>query len=335
MRPILLVLLVLYHSFAPYISSLKSWPLPNGFHPVEVYNWIGILSYAYLLEGFIFISGYIFTFQLVEKKRFSSLKSLLSTKFHRLLIPSFIFSTIYILFFLHGLSPLSIVVKIIGGAGHLWYLPCLFWCFLFQYVVVEKDFSPKYMLVVFVIATGISCITLPLQIGRALYFIGFFYGGGIFWKINKWFHDKDSAKNILLSWAVFVILFITISFSIHYMSSISPTGKNNLLIKGSMLVTKAYSKAILGWSGIIALYLTSVYYCKRHSLGKIIIKIGACGYGVYVFHQFILVYLYRYTDFPSLCGTYLLPWTGFLVTVVLSVLLTLVVRSTKFGRKYL
>lgn len=335
MRPILLVLLVSYHAFAPYISSLKTWPLPDGFHQVEVYDWIGLLSRAFRLEGFVFISGYIFTFQLVEKKKFSSLKRLFTSKFQRLLIPSFIFSTLYILFFLHGLSPLATVLQIIGGAGHLWYLPCLFWCFLFQYIVIEKDFSPKLMLIVLVIAMAISCVHLPLQINKAFYYISFFYGGGIFWKYNKWFHDKDSVKNIFLSWFVFAILFVFVNLLILHLNSISSTQKMSLVLKGSMLLAKTYSKAILGWFGIIALYLTSVYYCKRHSLGKTIIKIGACGYGVYVFHQFILVYLYRYTEFPQLCGNYILPWAGFGATVFLSVLLTLAVRSTKIGRRYL
>ena len=335
MRPILLVLLVAYHAFAPYISSMKAWPLPDGFHQVEVYDWIGLLSRAFRLEGFVFISGYIFTFQLVEKRKFSSFKHLFTSKFQRLLIPGFIFSSLYILFFLHGVSPLSTVLKIVGGAGHLWYLPCLFWCFLFQYIVIEKNFSPKLMLAVLVIATGVSFVPMPLQLGRALYYIGFFYGGGIFWKCSKWFRDKDSSKNICLAWTIFFSLFVVVNLVILHFTSIYSTQKLSMLYKGLILVTNTYSKAILGWSGIIALYLTSVYYCKRHSLGKTIIKIGACGYGVYVFHQFILVYLYRYTEFPQLCGNYILPWAGFGVTVVLSVLLTLAVRSTKVGRKYL
>ena len=335
MRPILLVLLVSYHAFAPYISSLKSWPLPEGFHQVEVYDWIGLLSRAFRLEGFVFISGYIFTFQLVEKKKFSSLKSLFTSKFQRLLIPSFIFSTLYILFFLHGLSPFSTVLNIIGGAAHLWYLPCLFWCFLFQYIVIEKDFSPKLILIVLVIAMAISCVHLPFQINKVFYYISFFYGGGIFWTFSKWFDNKGSIKNIFMAWAIFAILFVVINLLIIHLNSVSSTQKLSIVLKGGMLLAKTYSKAILGWSGIIALYLTSVYYCKKHILSDIIIKIGACGYGVYVFHQFILVYLYRYTEFPQICGTYGLPWAGFGVTVIFSVLLTLAVRSTKIGRRYL
>jgi hypothetical protein len=157
----------------------------------------------------------------------------------------------------------------------------------------------------------------------------------MFWKYNKWFHDKDSVNNIFLSWVIFAILFVITNLLILHINSISSTQQLSLALKGSMLLAKTYSKALLGWSGIIALYLTSVYYCKKHALGKTIIKIGACGYGVYVFHQFILVYLYRYTGFPQWCGTYWLPWAGFGVTVVLSVILTLAVRSTKIGKKYL
>lgn len=102
-----------------------------------------------------------------------------------------------------------------------------------------------------------------------------------------------------------------------------------------MLALKSVTKAGLAWTGIYALYLTAVIYCKKHELSQVIIKIGACGYGVYVFHQFILMYLYRYTIVPSVAGTYMLPWVGFAITLVLSTALTLLIRLTKVGRKYL
>ena len=74
---------------------------------------------------------------------------------------------------------------------------------------------------------------------------------------------------------------------------------------------------------------------SKRTIGKTILKIGACGYGVYVFHQFILLYLYHHTAMPSQTGTYLLPWIGMVITVVVSVSLTLAVRQTKLGRRYL
>lgn len=332
MRPILLVLLVSYHAFAPYVGT---WPLPEGIHQVESYGWIGLLSRAFRLEGFVFISGYIFTFQLVEKKKFSSFKSLFVSKFQRLLIPGFIFSALYVAFFLHDLSPVSVLLKVVEGAGHLWYLPCLFWCFLLQYLIISRDVNRKLMTVIILVAGALSCLPLPFQMGKACYYIMFFCGGGVFWKYRNWFHGKGSVHNILISWIIFTMLFVTVNLIIERLTAILSSQECSIALKGCILLARVYMKAILGWSGIVALYLTSVYYCNRHTLGKTVLKIGVCGYGVYVFHQFILVYLYRHTELPSVCGTYRLPWTGFLITTVLSVSLTLLVRQTKIGRKYL
>lgn len=96
MRLVLLILLVLYHAFAPYVGT---WDKPNGVVDIEVYRWIGLLSRAFRLEGFVFISGYIFTFQVLERRKFEKVSILLKSKIERLLIPSFIFSAIYLLFY--------------------------------------------------------------------------------------------------------------------------------------------------------------------------------------------------------------------------------------------
>lgn len=83
MRPILLVLLVAYHAFAPYVGS---WEKPDGIDEFEFYRWIGLLSRAFRLEGFVFISGYIFTFQVIERHKFDNFLQLLKSKTERLLI---------------------------------------------------------------------------------------------------------------------------------------------------------------------------------------------------------------------------------------------------------
>lgn len=77
MRPILVLLLVSYHAFAPYCGA---WLELEGIKSVEAYKWIALFSKAFLLEGFIFISGYIFNFQLKSKNTFINVWSLIKTK---------------------------------------------------------------------------------------------------------------------------------------------------------------------------------------------------------------------------------------------------------------
>ena len=182
MRPILLVLLVSYHAFAPYVGT---WSMPEGIHEVEVYRWLGFLSRAFRLEGFVFISGYIFTFQVLERRKFESFSSLLTSKLQRLLIPSFIFSIAYLLCFRNYTGVANAVTKILGGAGHLWYLPCLFYCFLIQYLLLANKVRRSSCIALLAVMMLVSIVHLPLNLHKPLYYMTFFYGGGIFWQHSE------------------------------------------------------------------------------------------------------------------------------------------------------
>ena len=332
MRPILLVLLVSYHSFAPWVGS---WPMMQGIHEFELYKWIGLLSRAFRLEGFIFISGYIFTFQILSRNKYHSLYSLIKSKIKRLYIPSIIFSILYFLCFLQFRGLDNFILSIVGGSAHLWYLPCLFWCFIIQYVFLKKEVPPPPVcLLMLIVGVAVSFINLPLNLNKPLYYMLFFYGGGLCYRYGSIIQRYVSRHIIIMSWITFVILFVFLNLIMEYNRAFKESHAN-LLISIACGSANALLKAILGWSGIAALYLTASVYCMTHKVGPLIIKIGSCGYGVYVFHQFILVYLYRYTTLPGLVGTYLLPWLGFAITVIVSVMLTLLVRSTKVGRVYL
>lgn len=331
MRPILLVLLVSYHAFAPYVGT---WSLPQGVEDVCIYKWLGLLSRAFRLEGFVFISGYIFTYQLLYRNKFTSFKDLAISKFERLIVPSMVFSAIYILLFKRDEGIIASLNDIIAGAGHLWYLPCLFWCFLMQYLILKKSWNIYLLISILILGVLFSIVPLPLRISRSLYYMMFFCGGGIFWKYSEVIKQKCNTSRCIIAWMVFIGLFVVINLMLFETNEYR--GSTNIAIfKVILLVSEKILKALLGWSGIFALYLTSIIYCRKRTIGKTILKIGACGYGVYVFHQFILLYLYRYTTLPSLTGTYLLPWIGMMITVVISVCLTLAVRQTKVGRRYL
>lgn len=331
MRPILLVLLVSYHAFAPYVGS---WSLPQGIDNVYIYKWLGLLSRAFLLEGFVFISGYIFTYQLLYRKKFTSFKELAISKFERLIVPSIVFSAIYILLFKRDEGIVASVSDIIAGAGHLWYLPCLFWCFLMQYLILKKSWNIYILASILVLGILLSTIPLPLRISRSLYYMMFFCGGGLFWRYSETIKQKCNITKCITAWMVFFVLFITVNLALFEIKDYR-SSTDVAIFKGMLMASEKIFKAVLGWSGIFALYLTSIIYCSKRTIGKTILKIGACGYGVYVFHQFILLYLYHHTAMPSQTGTYLLPWIGMAITVVVSVCLTLAARQTKLGRRYL
>lgn len=95
-RPILIVLLVLYHAFAPWCGA---WSAFNGYEPNEIYWWIGKSAYSFLLPMFVFISGYIWAFQREALNKIDTFKQLAIKKFKRLYVPSLLFSIAYIAMF--------------------------------------------------------------------------------------------------------------------------------------------------------------------------------------------------------------------------------------------
>lgn len=60
-------------------------------------------------------------------------------KAERLILPSVVFSLVYWQLFNGDITDLvgggKIVISVLSGVGHLWYLPVLFWCFVSLWIV--------------------------------------------------------------------------------------------------------------------------------------------------------------------------------------------------------
>ena len=73
-------------------------------------------------------------------------------------------------------------------------------------------------------------------------------------------------------------------------------------------------------------------YVKLFNVSKRMITLGGLSFGVYLIQQFILKYAYYKTDIPYLLNPYLLPWVGFVFTLIVSVALSYILIKTKSGR---
>lgn len=85
--------------------------------------------------------------------------------------------------------------------------------------------------------------------------------------------------------------------------------------------------------GIMALYLTIVHFTNREGFvpPKRVINASSDCDGVYVFHQFILVWLYFYTPLVSSCHSLLVPIIGLAIAFSVSLLLTRLFLKTRWG----
>lgn len=337
-RLFLIILLVFYHAFAIFSGS---WPSIEGFHDIRIYDIMDKLSYACLLETFVFISGYILGYQVRIKGHTSVFKTkdFLGKKFKRLIIPSLLFSLIYVLSF--GDLSESIIIqvyKIVSGAGHMWFLPMLFWCFSIVYILEKFKLSYKYIFPILVIVIFCSALPIPLRINNALYYVFFFYTG---YYIQK--NDICINRNILFKIPMFLILFSLAFILKLYFSENYPTSygggylaDNQMLNKIMFTSGNIILRFICASFGVALLMNLSVLIISNYNISKYkyFLKLSECCFGVYIFQQFILK-LFNRSQLPYMLNEYLYPWVIFLATLILSLVITVLFRKTKLGKQLL
>lgn len=333
MRVVLIVLLVLYHSFAIFNGA---WEKQADYPDIPAYWWIATSSYAFMLEAFVFISGYVFGHQIKNKgDDILSFNYLIVRKAKRLLLPGLFFSMIYYALFYNIHRPMTeIAYSILNGCGHLWFLPMLFWCFVGIYVIEKLRMRGKWQFAVIVLCSICSFLPLPLRMNNALYYFLFFYIG---YRCPD--YKAIIAPYIRPKYAVAATCLFVGSFAVLTCFN-KMGGVNNILIYNSLLskITKLsvvnVSRIIYSTNGLLMLYLMINLLLKQNILHvtPAVLRISSMCFGVYIFQQFILKYLYYYSGLTDICTPLALPWVGFIITLVISLLMSWIALKTKFGR---
>lgn len=119
-RPILIVLLVFVHCFTVFNGG---WPPFEGYKDCTGYMWFSRTCYSFMLETFIFVSGYVWAYQVIDLQKRSSLGILVKKKAERLILPSVVFSLVYWQLFNGDITDLvgggKIVISIIWSRSSL------------------------------------------------------------------------------------------------------------------------------------------------------------------------------------------------------------------------
>lgn len=333
MRPIILVFLVLYHSFIIYNSQ---WTPPLGFEDCSLYKWIARFSYSFLLEAFVFISGYLWYYQTKEQQRNFTIKDVIYNKFKRLLLPSIIFSSLYIILFPNEIPHASpsfflYLYFIIFGAGHMWFLPMLFWCFVIQWIVDRLNINIWIVLLFAFIASLVSSIPLPCQLNHTLQYYMFFCLGYIFKSTSLKIEQYVNKARILGGVCVFIVSFIGLMLVRDQLINYSVV-ETELIPKTILSILNRLCMITYSTLGVVMFYSICLKYVANNQLSPHFVQLGGYCFGVYLFQQFILKYLYYYTQLPVLLGSTFLPWFGFIVTLMISLSLCWMLRLTKMGK---
>ena len=332
-RPVIIFLLVFMHSFTMFTGG-DTWPLPVGIHHVEAYRQLTWFTYSFFLEMFVFISGYLFCYQ--TSKREIEWKSLIKKKAQRLLLPSIVFSTIYFLiFFLNsGQSWGSAILNILSGSGHMWFLPMLFWCFLLGFLLTKILIPEWVKLVVCCLLVAMSGVVgfLPFQIGKMCYYIFFFYLGVVVYNNKEYLSRKLSIGKILGLFVTYIVSYAILSSLKGEIVSLPATNIVMKIVKAALvrISTLCYSLA-----GLLSLYSIVQYWLNAHPNWKpsnMLLQLNSICFGIYIFHQFVLKYLYYKTPLSTYVGTYYLPWVGFGIALLSSIVMSVLLSKVRVGR---
>lgn len=315
MRAVLALLIVVDHAFACYSGG---WPsLYETRHWFALYKWIGHLSLAFSLEAFVFVAGYLFSFQRVALGRKDSFWMLFFKKMKRLIVPSIIFSLLYFYLFKDYQGLHSFLYSISRGCGHMWFLPMLFWCYLGGWLLEQIKINDALKMLFLIALTLFVQFYLPLRLDRAIVYIPFFMAGNICYKHRDAILGLITPNRLALIWVIFAIVFAILR-PLRDVLEVSTLKRGCTLLYAGL--------------GVIAFYATCLKYIDKHRLSAFTETVSKCSFGIYLIQQFVLKGLYYKTSFPTFTGPVLLPWCGFILAIVASFVLSIFLLRTKPGR---
>lgn len=326
MRTVLAILIVFMHSFTIYQGG---WTQPENYVDIPIYKWIARISFAFTLEAFVFISGYLFAFQRITLNRVGGVIDLVINKLKRLILPSVIFSLLYFpLFFdYNGLGDL--IYNILNGCGHMWFLPMLFWCFIGCWLLEIIKLGDGYKLALLICLNLTFIFSLPFQLNKAAFYMVYFYSGYVVYKYSDSIKKWVRRRHIVIGWLLFAALFV-IFRPLRDFLVVPET--SNLFRLFLIKIANHSCQFIYASAGSLIFYLTTLYYTQFYEIKTIIRKAATTCFGVYLFQQFILKFMYYKTSVPAFVGPYMLPWVGFIITLPLSYLVTTLILRTKVGK---
>lgn len=324
LRPIIILSLVLYHTLCIYNGS---WSTPPQISSNDTYFWISKLIFGCTLEAFVFVSGYVYGFQ--SENKLQTVPSFILKKAKRLLIPCYFWGILYYIIILYDNSDngLFVIKTIIEGAGHLWFLPMLFWCFLFMRFC--QRFIDRNNYIYFIIFSLVSLspnfliFHAPLGLSRIPHFFFYFYFGYFIWQY------KDRCLNVKIHiLCALVLLYLTLTILIVSILRYSFIPINHSLQSVICWILDYFQNM----AGILALYLTINRYYSNKNSSNIFIRFNSLCFGIYIVHQFVLKYLYYKTDYLYIIHESLIPVLSFFICFAFSILFVKILSNSRFGK---
>ena len=332
LRVLCVCLLITYHSFAIFTGS---WERPESVSIIDCYRWIGRIAYSFMLPLWVFISGFLWGYQLYGKCKRLTFIGLVRKKTAKLLVPAYLFSLLYLLAFgsVSDLTQPFNLLIFLSGEGHLWFLPMLFWVFIYSYFVISIN-VPDYIKFPIVLVISALAWNLPsLGLGSGLYYLQFFYIGILTFKYQYIINTYLTKWNTIVFLGIgYIVSFVLLNPYIEWTSALDVS-----TIKGRSLSQLLLHIIPIPYqiTGVYLFYGLALKFESYYRNNPIIGFIASYSFGIYIVHQFILMLIYYHTPLPEKVSSYLLPVLSFIITTVISIIFVNICLRSKIGRKLL
>lgn len=323
-RPLLIFCIVVGHSFAPFSGSWKSFGVD-----ISMYEWINPFFISFQLGCFVLISGYLYKHVSIKP---ISWGDFVWKKIKRLIIPCVFFGLIYYLLVGEQNPNLSeLIYQILQGYGHLWFLPMLFWCFIFAFFIDRFlcFYFSKRTIFIFLVVVTLIPFPIPFGIGNALHYVVYFYLGMVLYdKKNTVIEWNKNYINLLFLFYLLSTVFLKIMCRDYLFSHIDMYG---IYSKIAVIVTANAIQMLIILSGSLSLYATVMRVINRKHNNNIVFMCSKLSYGIYIFHQIVLMYLYYNTPLSRCISVCLIPWIGLILSLTVSSICAYYLLKTKIG----
>ncbi len=325
LRAFVILVLVFGHSMNIYY---RPWGIFTPAVDSEFFHTLRNYTDTYLMQLFIFISGYLFFYNIQAKGKYPGFLDLFKDKALRLLVPYIVIALFYLVPIRYAvgyegyvndtfLNVLVLKIFLMLDAGSLWFLGMLFGVFIITWFIEKKTNISVFLKIGIYVVLYFGGLLIPpyLQISSALHYLIFFYLGGLGYRYRD--RLEPNVPIACISLAVHLIGYL----GHRYFSSLdalvfSGFSHVSLLLSsiGGVLFYFFLFSKLAGFTN----NMTTAHFLDRNS------------YGIYLFHEPVIYIVLFYLGKQNMAPV-LLVLTSFVLSLSIALAMTLILRRCGLG----